>query len=445
MSRFRHLRTGLLGSLVLVALAACDLIESIGEKDKVPLPGERVSILALEPQLAPDPEIQDVSVRLPPPYANADWPQAGGSANHAMYHLAAPPVLRPVWSAEIGDGSDDEARIVSPPIVAGGLVFAMDAGGVISALDAGTGARRWEFDTRPEEDEGGFGGGIAHSGKRLFAATGYGDVFALEPATGKVIWHRPLLVPIRAAPVVSGTRVFLVSYDNQTFALDGRDGELLWSHAGIAEPARLLGAATPAVERDVVVVPYSSGELYALRVESGRVAWSEALSAPQFGAESLANLNTINCSPVIDRGIVFAVSHGGRLAALDLSSGNRVWEQTLSGQNMPWPAGEFVYVVTADAEVLCLSRERGRIRCVEPLPRFEDADRREGPISWSGPILLSDRLILVSSNGVAVALSPYDGHILGQSGLPAGVRVPPIAAGGTVYVLTDTAEIVALR
>lgn len=443
--RRRGLRLALLG-LALGTLAGCDTIGGwFDSKDEPPLPGDRVSILALEPQIAPDPEVQDVSVVLPKPYLNADWPQPGGSPDRAMHHLEAAEVLNVAWITNIGEGSDDDQRIVSPPIVAGGRVFAIDAGGVISTLDAGTGKLIWRVDPRPEEDEGGFGGGLAYSGNRLFAVTGYGDVLGLDPETGEIVWKQPLAVPMRAAPVVSGGRLFVVSYDNQTWALDGRDGAILWTHAGLAETARLLGAASPAVGRDVVVVPYSSGELYALRVENGRVAWSDSLSAAQLGGEGLANLNTINGSPVIDRGAVFAISHGGRLAALDLRTGNRIWDQALSGTNTPWLAGDFLFVVTTEGEVVCLSRERGRVRWVQPLPAFEDPEARTGPIVWSGPILVSDRLVLVSSAGEAVSLSPYDGQLLGRVGLPAGARVPPIAAGGSLYVLTENADLVALR
>ncbi len=441
----RGLRLALM-ALAVIGLAGCDTVGGWFEsKEEPPLPGDRVSILSLEPQIAPDPEVQGVSVILPKPYANADWPQPGGAPDHAMHHLEAAAVLNLAWSVNIGEGSDDDQRIVSPPIVAGGRVFAMDAGGVISALDAANGTLIWRLDPRPEEDEGGFGGGLAFAGNRLFAVTGYGDVFGLEPETGKVTWKQPLAVPMRAAPVISGGRLFVVGYDNQTWALDGRDGAILWTHAGLAESARLLGAASPAVERDVVVVPYSSGELYALRVENGRVAWSDSLGTAQLGGEGLANLNTINGSPVIDRGLVFAISHGGRLAALDLRTGNRIWDQALSGTNTPWLAGDFLFVVTTDGEVVCLSRERGRVRWVQALQNFDDPEAREGPIVWSGPILLGDRLVLVGSNGVAVSLSPYDGQVLGQISLPGGARVPPIAAGGSVFVLTESADLVALR
>ena len=80
-----------------------------------------------------------------------------------------------------------------------------------------------------------------------------------------------------------------------------------------------------------------------------------------------------------------------------------------------------------------------------PRPRYEDPKAQEDPIIWTGPILVSDRLIVAGSHGKALAISPYSGRILGSIELPSGVSVPPIVAGGTVYFLADDAELVAYR
>ena len=156
-------------------------------------------------------------------------------------------------------------------------------------------------------------------------------------------------------------------------------------------------------------------------------------------------MNDINGSPVVDRGLAFAISHGGRLAAIDMRSGSRVWEQDIAGVNTPWVAGDFLFVVTVEGHVACLVRDTGRVKWVQTLPRFEDPEDRDGAINWSGPLLLSDRLILTSSTGVAIALSPYNGRYLGRLAMPDAVFLPPIAADGAIYVLTDQAELVALR
>ncbi|MFP6747192.1 MAG: PQQ-binding-like beta-propeller repeat protein, partial [Alphaproteobacteria bacterium] len=237
---------------------------------------------------------------------------------------------------------------------------------------------------------------------------------------------------------------FVITYDNQFHALSAADGRTLWSHAGIPEDAGLIGAPSPAVGGGLVVVPYSSGELFALRLENGRTVWGDQLIRTRRLAP-LSAMSEIRGSPVIDRGLVLAISFSGRIAAIDLRSGRRVWDRDIAGLETPWVAGDFIFLVTAQAKVVCLARKSGRIRWVAQLPRYEDEEEREDPIQWSGPVLVSDRLVLVSSEGYAVAMSPYSGRLLGRIELPEGVLIPPVVADGSIYILTDDGELIALR
>ena len=111
----------------------------------------------------------------------------------------------------------------------------------------------------------------------------------------------------------------------------------------------------------------------------------------------------------------------------------------------PWVAGDFIFLVTTQAEVVCLARKSGRIRWVAQLPRYEDEEDKQDPIHWSGPVLASDRLVLVSSEGYAVAVSPYSGKLLGRLELPKGALIPPVVADGSIYVLSDNGDLIALR
>ncbi len=183
-----------------------------------------------------------------------------------------------------------------------------------------------------------------------------------------------------------------------------------WTHTGIEETAGLVGSASPAVDGDIVIVPYSSGEIFALRAENGRQLWSDNLAAIR-RADAVSALADIRGRPVVDRGRVYAISHSGRMVAIDLASGRRLWEAELGGVNQPWIAGRFLYVVTTEGNVVALVAENGLVRWVMPLGRYEDPEDREGLLRWSGPVLASDRLIVTGSQGVAVALSPYTGRL----------------------------------
>ena len=398
-------------------IVACALAASLlgacggyfGKSDEPALPGKRISVLLHERVLVPDPKASADSILLPPPSVNPDWPQAGGYANHAMHHIEIGDVLRPLWRADIGAGADDAERFIAQPIVAGGRVFAMDVDSAVSAFDAASGEALWRAELTPgDEDDGHMGGGLAFENGRVYATTGFAQVIALDAATGAEIWRQGLGGPMRSAPTARGGRVFAVTLDNKLFALHGGNGATLWSHDGITEVASLLGGGSPAVDAGVVVVPYSSGELVALKVESGRVLWSDSL-APVRRTDVVSTLAHIRGRPIIDRGRVFAMSHGGRTVSIDLRSGRRIWDKDIGGLESPWVAGEYVFALTGNAELVCLARDSGRIYWVRSLPRWTDPEDRQGAIVWTGPILASDRLIVAGSHGQALAVSPYTG------------------------------------
>jgi len=440
----RSLSLGRLGLLfaVAVSLAACNIFSPA---PPAPLPGERISVLSLEKTLAPDPGIQDVQVRLPRPFANENWPQSGGSATKAMHHLAIGEAPTRRWRTNIGAGSSRERRLTASPVVSGGMIYTLDAAGMVAAFDATSGDRRWRFDVVPRgESRGALGGGLAAAGETVFVSTGYGEVIALVADTGSPIWRSPLKVPLASPPTVTGSLLFVVSQDNQTFGLSVTDGSPVWNHVGIAETSGLVGAGSPAVANGIVVVPYSSGELVALRADNGSVLWSDSL-ARGGPTTALGEITDINGYPLIDRGTVYAVGHSGRMVANDLNSGARLWTQDISGSGSPWIAGDFLYLVTSESELIALSRQDGRIRWVTELPRYLRPDTLQDPIAWGGPVLGSDRLIIVSSTGDAVAVSPYTGRMLGNLRLSDSVYLPPVLAGESLYFLTDDGALVAYR
>jgi len=433
-----------LGLAGLVLLSGCGTFLGKSENDR-PLPGKRVSILAVDRGLSPDRAIAELDVSLPPPYVNDAWPQAGGSAAHAMYHLQLGDTPKRKWKSDVGEGSGDDRHILAQPLVVGGTVYTMDARSLVTAFDSESGRRLWRTDVELEEEDGGyFGGGLAYEDGRLFVTTGFAIIFALDAQSGEIIWQQRVTGPMRAAPTVSGGRVFATTLDNRTFALAADNGRRLWEHTGVQEIAGLLGGASPAVAGSVVVVPYSSGELHALLVENGRELWSDVLT-PVNRFDPVSNLAQIKGLPVIDRGLVLAISHAGRMVAIDLRRGIRAWELEAGGVQMPWTAGDFIFLLTTESELICVVRQSGRVRWVRALPRFEDPEDLEGPIGWFGPVLAGDRLIVTSSTGDAISISPYTGELLGRLRLPGTPTVAPVVANNTLYILTEDADLVAIR
>jgi outer membrane protein assembly factor BamB len=427
-----------------VALGGCGTW--LGEREGPPLPGKRIPVLLLNEEVRADPRLANLDVVLPAPVVNAEWPQVGGVATHAMHHLAIGDTITLAWRTDIGAGSSRGSRLIAPPVVGGGKVFAVDADGVVSALAAADGREIWR--DRPEgvarSDRLG-GGGLAYDGGRLYGAFTHGDIVALDADSGGEIWRQRIRSPVRTGPAAAGGRVLVVTADNQLFALDAASGEILWHHQGIFEQAGILGAATPAVAGDAVVVTYSSGEVYGIRLDDGRPVWSETVLRPR-RTLAMAAITDITGAPVIDGERVIVAGAGGETAAFELARGIRAWSVDVTSRQMPWAAGEFVFLVTDRGEVVCLLRQGGRIRWVSPLPRNVDPDDAESaPVQWVGPVLAGDRLLLASSGGKVASVSPYTGEILGMTNVGGPVSLPPVVADRTVFFLTDEAQLLAYR
>jgi outer membrane protein assembly factor BamB len=436
-------RRAVLGIALL--LGACSGDGWFGGDAEVPLPGERVAVMLLERQLTADPSLADLPIRLPPPVVNPEWPQSGGVPNHAMHHLAANDDLKLVWSADIGSGSSGDSQLLARPVVADGRIYTMDAEGVISAFNADDGQRLWQVAPEGLDSDGLLGGGLAYDSGWLFATLSSGEVLGLNATNGNEIWRQSLALPLRAAPTVSQGRLIVVSADNQLYALDGQTGRPTWRHAGFFEGTGLLGGPSPAISDGIVVVPYSSAEVFGLRLDNGRPLWSDTVQRPR-RTEALAQINDIDGDPVIEGDLVYVTGYGGQMAAIELRRGVRVWDLDLGSTQAPWLAGDFIYLLTTRDEVVCLLRENGRIRWVSPLPRLTDPeDPTSTPIAWTGPLLVGDRLLIAGSNRQALTMSPYNGEILGRLDLAGPVLIPPVAAGGMVYILSEDAQLLAYR
>lgn len=433
-----------IASLAIVALPACGTFKKTNRKPATM--GERISVLDYEKQVQAEAELQGIEVVLPEQSVNPAWTQPAGSASGTMGHLALGAQPQRIWSVQIGKGSSATAKLNGPPVVSENRLFTIDTEAQVSAFDATTGRQLWRK-TISLENEGtrpAFGGGVSILDGRVIATSGFGVVEALDAGTGAQLWRTRIATPVRAAPGVEEGRAFVVTQDGQLNALSAETGEQLWEANATVEPAAILGPGAPAIAFGTVIAGFPSGELFALRVENGRTVWQDQLSRTG-RTTALGALSGIAASPVIDRGRVFAISHGGRMAALELATGQRIWERDFAGVNAPWPAGDWVFAVTVDAQLVALTRADGKIRWVTDLGQWENPKKKKGAIQWFGPVLAGNRLILVSSEGEMAYVSPTDGTIQARTKLGAPAYLPPVVANGVLYVLTDDGKLTAYR
>jgi len=426
-------------------LSGCGILKK-GKKPVTPTLGERIAILSNEAAVEVDPALAGVAVTLPPPIPNAEWTQPGGNAAKSMGHLALGAAPGMAWRVSIGEGSTKKAQLAASPVVAEGKIFTIDAQAVVRALNPDTGATLWQTQIKGKDVQSGtlFGGGVSYDNGRLYASSGAGDAAALDAKTGSIYWTVRPGGPLRGAPTIANDNVYVITQDNQLFALNPADGAVRWTGAGAVEIAGVLGAAAPAAAQGTVVAGFSSGELTAYRYENGQVVWQDALARTSIST-TVTSLSDIDAEPVIDAGRVYAVGQGGRMVAIELITGQRVWEINVAGIATPWVAGDWIFVVTDEGQLLCLSRANGHARWLTQLAHFRNEKKKSDPIDYVGPVLAGGRLVLANSLGQIIYVDPATGAVQATVETKLPVSLSPVVANNTLYILHENGQLSAWR
>lgn len=413
-------------------LSGCDIFNS-----KEPLPGKRETLFATESIIKTDVS-GSAAVSVPKGELNKEWSIPGGKLSNALPPLALNDSLSSAWSTSIGSGVSSSKRFTSNVIVHRDVAYAMDTNGVVNAVDMKDGQLLWSVHVGAcSQESENLGGGVAASGDTLFVTTSFGHVLALDARTGKELWDKDLVNPIRVAPTISAGNVYVVNIANETHALDIKTGDEKWSHAGLPEATGILGGAVPAIENGLIYVPYSSGEIFALDLQTGQTKWVEVL-VPKASFDSLSSISHIRARPIVYDNTVYAISHGGRMVALDAQTGSIKWQREFAGIRTPSVYGQYLYFVTIDGELTCLDRHNGHVVWSHQLP-VKTSDKTK--ISWAGPVIAGGNLLLTGSNGQVIRHSLSDGKCVSAFDAGDTLSLSPVVVDGSLILLTDSARL----
>ncbi|MBR1778342.1 MAG: PQQ-binding-like beta-propeller repeat protein [Alphaproteobacteria bacterium] len=424
---------------IVTGLAACS-------SDEAPLTGRRLSVLTYGSELMPDTDLKK-SYLLPEPESVQAWTQAGGLSHHVMQNPAIAPKIMQAWRISIGQGGSRKSVLLAEPVGQKGILYTIDSAGYVQAVSASGGKKIWSA-LLPEKGSarrvGTIGTGLAVDDTRLFAALGTGEVVALDANNGTELWRVNLHSPIRSAPTVYGGRIFVITADNKLTALAQDDGRTLWQHYAFFESLSLMGKAAPAIDNGVGIAAFASGDVVAFRPENGSILWTESLGASRLNSAG-ADINDIRARPVIASDKVFVVSSGGLLSALDLKTGGVIWEREIGGVNQPWLAGDMLYVLSSYEELAALEASSGKILWVNKLSQWLDPEKKKKRLTWTGPVMAGSRLILVNSDGKAIAVAPQTGTIIGWDEIDDKGSLPPIVLENTLFFVTENGNLIAYK
>jgi outer membrane protein assembly factor BamB len=390
---------------------------------------------------------QPVAISLPAQQSNAEWSHRAGNAAHQPGNAAYSGNLTPVWSARIGQGDSRKNRISADPVVGAGRIYTLDSNSTVTAT-ATSGATLWQADLTPAADRNGdaSGGGLAFAEGRVFATTGFGELVALDAASGSIVWRQRFDVAVGGAPTVAGGQVYVVARDGSAWAIAAHDGRVVWQLPGAPTQAGVAGVSAPAVSGETVVFPFATGQLLGASTKDGSVTWVGFVAGKRLG-RAYASVTDLTGDPVISGTTVYAGSASGRLLALDMKAGGLVWTANDGAESPVVVAGGAVFLVNDEDQLVRLDAGSGTEVWRIDLPYFtKDKDKRRKAIyAHYGPILAGGRLIVASSDGLIRAFDPASGKLIGQAAVSGGAASAPVVAGGTLYVVSKSGQLHAFR
>jgi outer membrane protein assembly factor BamB len=387
------------------------------------------------------------ALNLPPEKLNAEWTHRGGNAQHNPGHPLLGEKLELIWKAPIGQGNTRRHQIASSPVVEAGRIFTLDSRSLITALDV-DGRIIWQKDVgdKFEGRDDASGGGLAVKDGQLFVTTGFGTVQSLSSETGDILWSQDLASYGGASPTVFEDLLYISARSGSAWAIETKTGRIKWQVSGPSSRSSFVGGPGAAVNDKYALFPFGSGDVFAVFRKGGLPSWNSVLSGVRLG-RSAGYVQDVTGQPVIDSELVYLSNSAGRMAALDLKTGQRKWTSNQGSQGDILTAGESVFFVSDENKLIRISKLDGGISWSNQLPHFtkKSLKRRTDIFVHYGPILAGGRLILASSDGILREFDPVDGTLVSSSRLSYGAASSPVVVKETLYLLNTDGALLAFR
>ena len=395
--------------------------------------------------IKPDDRNKSKPILLPKPKNHDSWTHRNGNSRHRIIHPSFSDDPKLIWKIGIGKGNSSKFRLTSDPVVVKNNIFVMNSGSVVFKISS-KGLVEWKVSLTPpfDAESDTSAGGVAYGADKLFATTGFGELFAISPENGAILWKQRFKAPINAAPTIIDSQVFVMTANGQAFSIDVDTGRIQWQQQSTLASAMLLGGSSVTNYGRLVLLPFDSGELTAVLKDSGVRIWSASVSMTRKGS-ARSNINSVTSDPVVFNDIIYTANQGGRLIALDGKTGVRKWTDIDGSYSPIWAVDNSVFIVTDLADLKRLDKATGDLIWSVKLPQFVNNKKRDKSFAHFGPVLAGEKLWVASSDGFLRGFSPISGKILNKTSLPNGAASHPAIVNGVFYILNQRGQLLAFE
>ncbi|MDP2193677.1 MAG: PQQ-binding-like beta-propeller repeat protein [Alphaproteobacteria bacterium] len=418
--------------------AASALVLSACSENKPPLKGTRINFIQ-SAQFVPCPSLAHKKVVPGAAVANQQWPMQDQNQSQLLTPLKAPLPTAVKWQQSIGGGISSGKRFMPNMVGLNGFVYTLSPNQQVSCFDAVKGTEVWTY--QPENNNTDIlSGGLSIHQNQVITTNAAGDITALDAKNGQVLWTKNIESPVRVQPTIHQGLVYVLTTANEIFALDFATGNIQWQYQGMSEISALLGGAEPVVYHNHLIAAFTSGEYAAFDPKTGALQWSDMVTA-SLRADTVSSMSHIIATPVVDKDVAYVLSHGGKLLATDLKTGNRLWQQNVAGVQQPAIVGDFLCVLSDTDELICLEKLTGKVKYAVQLKTLhEKTDQKE---FYFGPQLVRDQLLVTTSSGGMLFLNPNDGALVHTFNVDAQVSRRPVIMNEVYYFITNDGDVIA--
>jgi len=336
-----------------------------------------------------------------------------------------------IWSTNTGDGAKTAYANIAPWLQ-GNSIITVDHKGDVRSHNIENGRRDWRTRLNiPVASGVGGGEGLIVVGAQS------GEVVALDESTGKELWRQRLSSEVLAPPKVGDGMAVIRTADGRLTALSATNGNILWNYQRAVPLLSLRGVSAPVIDGQSVLAGYDNGKLVALSLNDGKVIWDRSVAIPS-GRTELERLVDIDADPVIHNGIVYVVAFQGNLAAMDVDTGQTLWDREMSSTSgIAVDPTNAVYVSDDQSYLWAIADGTG-----DSLWRQTLLLRR----SISAPVIAGDYVVVGDFEGYLHWVARSDGRFVARQRIDKNaIRSQPVVRDGVLYVMTTGGKLTAIR
>ena len=400
---------------------------------------DRISVLSYSSDLLISTELDSKKIILSQAREVNYWSQSGQNPQNNLSHIYSD--LKFENKKKILKDSNSATNTIQPIYFEGNLCN-VSTKGFLRCLDTNTEEILFEVDLKTEFEENYdiIRGGLAYFDDQIVLADGYGQVKVFSGIDGSIIWENNINLPILSAPIIYRGYIYFITLNNKIYAMDFTTGEVKWSFQTIFDDKKSLFTGVPAAIDNIIIAPFSNGEIIAFIYDTGSILWSENVSK----VSSLSNfdIKDIAANPVISDDKIYTLSNNGRLVATNMINGSLAWSLEISGANSPSVSNMQLYVIDNESRLFCINKMSGEIYWITQLEENKNGKKSGKSNDWKGPYLINGLLYTLSTHGELLSISPITSEILSSKNIKiTGISIDPVILSKNIFIIDNNSNI----